>query len=208
MLTLTLAGALLCGCSSTGYKKSNSAATGLMESARLIEKGQAQRDVVLASLNDLISLPQATLEPQYKNFCSALKAFDATARNIQSQTESIKAKGAEYFKEWDEQLAAIQNQDIKQRSAARKAEVSANFAKMQEDYISAGQFYTPFITELKDIQTALGADLTAGGIQAIKPAVNKVNRDAVPLRGAADQLLADFKSLGISMSTAGPQPAS
>ncbi len=50
---------------------------------------------------------------------------------------------------------------------------------------------------------ALNNDLTPGGVAAIKPIADRVNKEAVAVKVAAGAVENEFKTLGLSMSAAG-----
>jgi len=209
ILNLALIAAVLgaVGCASSGHDKSESTAISLQASADKIVKGQGIRDQMLTALNDLVNNPQADLRPQFKKFTSAFSDFESIVKDVQGKVASMQGKGAAYFEKWDADLAKIQNEDIRSRSLARKSEVSDRFAKIKASYAKVGETFKPFMSNLTDIKTALSTDLTRGGLDAIKPVVEKANKDAVPLREAVNELVADFKAVGVAMSAVAPQPA-
>jgi Protein of unknown function (DUF2959) len=203
-LTLTV---LLAGCKThSNYETAGDTAEGLQASADRVERTKGQLDSVLAALNDLVNGP-TNLPTQYTTFSSAVTDLEASGKNVNDRVTAMRAKGAEYFKSWNEEVAKIKNEDIKSRSAEREKEVQDQFTKVKLSYTEAGDAYRPFMSDLKDIQTALGTDLTAGGVAAIKGAAEKANKDAIPLKKAGDDLSAQLKELGAAMSTSGPAPA-
>jgi hypothetical protein len=199
--------ALLPGCSSPSYEKAGNTAVSLHKTAASIDQGSTQVDAVLAALLELVNNPAADLKPQFKKFDAAVNALQATAANVSATAKSMREKSNDYFKDWDQQLAQIKNEDIKGRSAERKTEVQQQYIAMKKDFLLAGDAFKPFMANLKDIRTALTADLTAGGLASIKDVATKANSEAVPLRAAIGKLSADFKTLGVSMSATTPAPA-
>jgi hypothetical protein len=209
-LALALLLATLAGCASGNYQKGGSAASGLTESANRIELAKGKIDVAVTALNALVSGGQADLVPQFKTFTTAVKDLESSAKDVSSKVESMRGAGSEYFKAWDEQLATIQNEDIKSRSAARKAEMQKKFTDIKGAYIETADTFRPFMATLKDIQTALSTDLTTGGIAAIKGVAATATKESGAVKVALDKLAAQFKDLGVAMSATGgaaPAPA-
>jgi hypothetical protein len=58
---------------------------------------------------------------------------------------------------------------------------------------------------LEDIHKALGADLTAGGVQAVAPTVNEARKSALALRDSLTKLRNELQALGVAMSSAAPK---
>src|SRR5262249_51797739 len=117
------------------------------------------------------------------------------------------ANSKEFLAKWDEQLATIQNEDIKARSQSRKEEVAQKLQTVKASYTEAEMAFRPFMNDLRDVEKSLSIDLTVGGIAAIKDPAAKAPKDAGPLKDSISKLASDFKALGVSMSSAGAQPA-
>jgi chromosome segregation ATPase len=205
LLVLTLASALIAGCASQNYQKGSAAGAGLQASADKITQGSGKIDAALASLNELVNSP-GDLPAQFKKFSASVSDLESAAKDVQSKVASMRGKGNEYFKAWDEQTAQIHNEDIKNRSADRKAEMQKKFTEIKMSYTEASEAFKPFLSDLKDIQTALATDLTTGGVQAIKGAADKANKDATPLKASIEKLAGQFRDLGAAMSAATPPP--
>jgi SMC interacting uncharacterized protein involved in chromosome segregation len=207
-LALAAALAVLVGCKSGNYEKAGSTSTGLTDAATRIDLAKGKVDVAVSSLNDLVNNPSGDLVPRFKKFTAAVSDLESSAKDVNSKVSGMKGAGNEYFKAWDEQVAQIHNEDIKNRSAARKSEMQERFTNIKKTYIETGDAFKPFMSDLKDIQTALSTDLTPGGIAAVKPAADKANKESVAVKAAADKLAAQFKELGVAMSSAsGAAPA-
>jgi hypothetical protein len=115
----------------------------------------------------------------------------------------MRTKGQAYFTEWEAEQAKINSEDIKTRSVQRRAEVEQTFSRINDRSQTLKDAYQPLMSDLKDIRTALNNDLTPGGVAAIKPIVDRVNKEAVAVKVAAGAVENEFKTLGLSMSAAG-----
>ena len=205
LVILVAATLLIAGCKSSNYEKGSAAGAGLQASADRIGQGSAKIDATLASLNDLVNNP-GDLVTQFKKYSSAVSSLESSAKDVQNKVAAMRAKGNEYFKAWDQQTAQIQNEDIKNRSAARKEEMMKKFTEIKMSYTQASEAFKPLMQDLKDIQTALATDLTPGGVNAIKGAADKANKDAVPVKDSINKLATQFKDVGASMQSAAPPP--
>lgn len=198
--TAVITAGLITGCASANYNKSAGTAAALSQSSAKIDQGGAQIDDCLASLNDLVSHPQPDLRAQYTTFSTAVNALSATAKDVAAKNDAMKAQGTAYFAEWDNENATMRNENIRERSEARQAEVAGHFARIGHQYDDARAAFTPFMSDLKDVQTFLSNDLTTGGLAAVKDIAAKATTDAVPLKDSLIQLSMEFKSLGNSMA--------
>ncbi len=204
LIAFATAGVLLSGCASKGYDKSAATGTALQATAAQIFQGNAQISLVMASLNNLVERPQADLRPQFEKFTADLNQLQSLAQDVNDKATDMQSKGQDYFKDWNQQLATIKNEDVRTRSAKRAKEVEASFSDLNGSYQETKAAFKPFMADLQDIKTALGSDLTPAGIDAIKKTVAQANKEVKPLKKSINKLGDDFKSLGVSMSPMNP----
>jgi hypothetical protein len=198
---------VIAGCATSGYDAGTKTAANIQDAANRIAAVPGLIDQTLGAMNDLIQNPQPDLRPQFKKFSSQLDSMISEAKDIGDARRSMDSKGKEFFAKWDEQIAQIHNEDIKARSQSRKEEVSQKLLAIKRSYSEAEIAFTPFVSDLKDVQKFLSVDLTTGGLAAIKsPAANAV-KNAGPLKDCCVRLAADFKALGVAMSAVAPAPA-
>jgi outer membrane murein-binding lipoprotein Lpp len=203
---VTTAG-ILAGCSSpTGYQKGARAATAINAAADDITQTSAQVERTIVALNDLVKRPQPDLRPQFRTFTAAVDNLDSIARRVSNQADNMRSRGAAYFDQWSQDLATIQNEDIRSRSQARQKEVAARFQAVAANYDQAKAGLQPFLSDLRDVQRFLATDLTPGGIGAVEKFAAKANDDAVPLRKSLDSLADEFREMGVSLSASVPAP--
>lgn len=192
---------LMAGCASHSYDKAAVTSTSLEKAAQNIHKGNGQIDTVLFALSNLVNSPDANIEPQFHKFSAAVSKLESLSNDVTTQTAAMQTQGNDYFRSWDLELAKIQNEDIRSRSTDRKNAVAARFNKVRMSYVQTQAAFTPFMSDLKDIRTALSTDLTAGGIASIKSVANHADNNVTPLRESLSALEAEFKALGIALSS-------
>ena len=204
LVAIAACGVLVTGCISTGYEKAGTTSTSLRDAAQGIDNALGPLDAVVAALSDLVTNPGPDITPQFQKYSAAVSNLESLANEVSSREAAMRLQGAAYFQKWDEELAKIQNDDIQTRSLDRKNEVAARFAKVRVSYAQTTANFAPFMSDLKDIRTALATDLTAGGLASVKGLASKANDKVLPLRESLISLSTDFKNLGVSLSTATP----
>lgn len=192
---------LMAGCASPGYKKAAVTTTSIEETAFKLQQGYEQIDTVLNALSSLIHSPEADIRRQFEEFNAEVKKLETLSNEVNTNAAAMKVQGADYFRKWDEELAKIQNENIRQRSTERKNMVAARFDRVRANYARTKDDFAPFMSDLMDIRTALAMDLTEGGLNSIRNAYNKANENARPLSQSLSDLIADLNSLGLSLST-------
>lgn len=196
--------AILASCASANYKQSASTASALSDSANRVSQGGVLIDQTLAALDDLVNNPQPDLRQQFKTFSASVDELAATDKDVGGKAEDMKAKGAAYFERWDQELAKIQNEDIRNRAESRKQDVAGRFHRIAAHYDEAKTAFRPFMSDLRDVQRFLATDLTTGGLSAAKSFAAKANADAKPLHESFSKLAGEFKGLGVALSPTAP----
>ena len=199
-LALAAALTVLAGCASKSYEKGAATATATQSAAAAVAQTSTKVTDVLGALNNLTFKSQGDLRKQYDAFVSATANLDKSIEALGSKVTAMRDAAAAYSENWSNQLNLIQGADLRQRSTERMNEVTTKLKDMDASYLNVKNSLRPFTSDLKDIQTYLGTDLTAGGIANIKDVVSKTKVDAVPLRDSIKQLQASFSSLGAALS--------
>jgi hypothetical protein len=201
-VNLALAGllALSAGCVSKSYEKGAATSAAADNSANAVAQTSVKVNDVLAALNNLTFKSQGDLRDQYDALVSAGKNLNTATDNLDAKVVQMRATAATYIESWTNELAAIQSPELRQRSTERMNEVAAKLKDVDTSYESVKNSFKPFVSDIKDIQTYLGTDLTAGGLNTIKDIVSKTKVDAVPLRDSIKQLQASFSNLGNALS--------
>jgi hypothetical protein len=123
---------------------------------------------------------------------------------VNTRAADMQAQGNAYFRNWDGELAKIQNEDIRSRGTDRKNAVFARLDRVRSSYTQTQSSFAPFLSDLKDIRTALSTDLTTGGVAFIRSTANRAKSNVTPLRESRTNLEADFRALGVSLSSEHP----
>ena len=199
-LALVTTLAMLAGCASGPNQKGTATATALNSSADAVAQTSTSVNGVLTALNNLTFKSQGDLRNQFDAFSSASRTLDSSVVRLDSRVTALEATAANYLANWTNQLALIQNETMRARSAERKDEVSGQLSAVTASYADVKSALLPFTSDLRDIQTFLGTDLTAGGVAAIKDTVTKTKTHAVPLRESLKQLQSSFSSLSAALS--------
>lgn len=200
------AAAIFAGCATSGYKQADSTGSHLQSSSDRITQAVAQIDAATAVLTELVEKPSADLKLQFKNFSTAVSSLESTARDVGSRATKAQQLGASYFQQWDEQLAKIQNEEIRNNSAERKTAVMKQFDQAKASYDEARTAFNPLLANLRDIRTAISTDLTPAGVEAVRKSMTKINEEAATVRKSLTDLAAQFKELGKSLETPTPPP--
>ena len=199
---LLLLGVMLAfaGCATSGYRTNERTAKTLESLAGRIELAGAQMDIAVTELNNLVNNPQPDLRPQFARFSAAVQKLDSLSSNVQKADNDLEARGKVHFESWDKELATIQNEVIRSNAQARKLEVLTRFNNLRNECRTVLTGYSPVQSDLRDTQRFLNADLTLGGLAAVKDTATRVTQQATPVRESVSKLVAEMKSVAVAVS--------
>lgn len=203
LLAVSLA-ALLGGCATAGHQRAGSAAASLRQGAEQLSRSATHLDNALVSLAALLDAPAGDLKPQFNTYQTSANRLESAAREFHSRWLAIQRQANAYLQQWDSDLALIQNADIRQRSAARKGEVQEQFNRTQTAAGKLRADWEPVVSDLKDLRTALGADLTPAGVDNLRAEGRRVSARGVRLREGITSLAVEYQQLASGLSPAPP----
>jgi hypothetical protein len=201
LASVAACGVILAGCATAGYQKANTTSTSIREAAQGIDNTLGPLDAVVATLSDLMTNPSQDITPQFRKFDAAVTNLDSLANDVRNHEAAMREQGAAYFEKWDAELAKIHNDEMQSLSLDRKNAMASRFEKVRLSYTLTNANFAPFMSNLKDIRTALAMDLTAAGLASVKGLAGKANDQVLPLRASLIRLSAEFRNLGVSLST-------
>ena len=194
VVVLAMGLVLLGGCASTGPKYTENISGVLTKQSQTVAAGKKQIDDMLASLNGRVTA-QSDLKPAFAKYSDQLKGLINMRENVRKKAQELEVKKEEYLKEWQAQMANIQDPGIKAAAEARKQTVAEDYATLGHAIETAKGAVDPFIQYCKDIQQYLAFDLTSGGIEAIKPIGEKAKQEGTTVSGALDEMIKEFDKL-------------
>lgn len=195
---LMLAGGL--GLQAQTAKKGEKAADSLKALAKTVQTGEAQLTEVTSALDQLCNKPNKDLRKPYKAFEKAMKSLSNTAADARKRREGLQKNREAYLAAWDQEIAKIDQVEIRDRSEARRKQVEEELAKLSASASEVGAAYQKYEAQLVDIHTALGLDLTEAGVKSVAPIANEARKSAVTLRESIAALRQELQTLGVKMS--------
>lgn len=170
--------AFFSGCATTGPEKKQKAVSSIEEFRKELSKNLNQVTETLTALNQIAKTGEGDLYKPYKNFVKQLDRTTENSRNMSKHADDMAMKGKQYFDTWEKELSNIINSELRSKGKERRGEVSNTFSRITNLAQKVQSTYQPFISDLTDIKTALGNDLTTRGIVSMKPYITKANENA------------------------------
>jgi septal ring factor EnvC (AmiA/AmiB activator) len=161
----------------------------------------AQLKATLASLNELTKQSKGDLKPAYKAYCAEVAKTEAAAGWTKTRVQWMASDGRTYFTNWQNTVNAIANQSLKKKAQKRLDAVKESYDKVEASLQQAGEKFRPFLSDLSDIQKALAADVTPGGVKAIKSTVSSANWNHQYVDKAVKSALKEMEKMEKALSS-------
>jgi len=206
--SLTMAAILsLTGCGTTsGYKQADKTGAGMAQFREEIINGNKAIDATMKALDEVAA--QATTDPRkaFEQFSKAVKNLDSAAGKVRKSSEAMKAQGAAYFKNWEAQLAQVNNPEIRALAEQRKVRLQEAFEGIRKHGEPLKEQFTPWMSDLKDLEKYLSNDLTIAGVDAAKGLFSKASQGGMEVQKTMDTLIAELNTIAATITPAKVQP--
>jgi len=202
---LTLAALVLAaaGCGSTaGYKQADRTGERINTYRNDVANIKAAVDGSMKALDALAAAASTDPRKAYDKYAKSVDKVESAAETAKKNAEKMQAQGADYFKEWQAQLDTVKNEEIRALAAERKAKLQDTFANIKKVSQDAKTSFPPFLSDLKDLRTALGSDITVQGIDAAKGAFQKTRANGVEVQKNLDALVGELNSVVAAITAA------
>jgi hypothetical protein len=167
------------------------------ETARTSEQLKA----TLNALNALTKQTKGDLRPAYDTFCSEVGKTKAAADWTRTRIRWMAGDGRQYFQGWQKTVDTISNESLRKKGQKRLNTVKKSYDKVEASLQLAGDKFTPFLSDLGDIQKALVTDVTPGGVKAIRGTVRSANWDHQYVNQAVNSALKEMDKMEKSLSS-------
>lgn len=175
-LALTLGLAMLI--TATGYTDQEALVKSVGDALTEVNATKSQLAATMSSLNALLATkPGDDLRPAYSAYVDNVDKTKLAAATTQQRVDQMNNDSANYFSSWKSDNDNISNPQLHKVANHRLEQVQKNYANAIASLQAASDKFTPFLSDLSDIQTALSNDLTAKGLKAAKGVFEKANHD-------------------------------
>lgn len=134
-----------------------------------------QLKATLTSLNALTRQSTGDLRPAYTEFAAQAAKTEGAAGWTRTRVQWMATDGRQYFDKWQQDLDGIANPSLRKKAQKRLDAAKLSYGKVEGALKQADAKFTPFLSDLGDIQKALANDVTPGGVKAIRGTVKSAN---------------------------------
>ena len=204
LATLTVvATVLFTGCGTTaGYKQADKTGAGIAEFRDKIVKGKVAIDSTVAALDQVAASANTDPRKAFEHYTKALGELDSAANRVKKRGQDMKEQGQAYFKQWEKQMAEVQNPEIRNLAEQRKAKLQQAFDNIKNYTDPLKAQFEPWVSDLKDLQKYLSNDLTIAGVDAAKPLFAKTRAEGVEVQKSMDGLVGELNTIAATLTPA------
>ena len=199
-LLATVAVAVTCLLPNPAQAGQEKLAADIAQTSQEVGRSRDQLQTTIDVLSALVSQKGGDLKPAFQKFQAEVvrtkkvaDATTATAADMQKQSDA-------YFGEWVKEIASVSNPKLRKNAQKRLDAVKENYTDATKSLEMAAGKFTPFLSDLADIEKILTNDLTAGGIKSIKGTVSSakfnmtnVRRSIQTAMNSLDKVSAELK---------------
>jgi len=185
-----------------GYKLADKTGASMAEFRDEILKVKKEVDETMAALDKVVTT--ATTDPRkaFESFDKAVPDVDDAAKKAKKRSDDMKAKGKAYFKDWEKELAEVNNPEIRKLAEERKVKLQTAFDSIKTFMEPARDQFTSWLANLKDLQTYLRNDLTIAGIDTAKEQIGKAKTNGQAVQQTLDKVIAELNTIVATITPA------
>ena len=201
-LTGLAVAAMLSGCATSGYKQADKTGAGIASFRDEVVNLKHAVDGAMENLNDTAETAATDPRKAFQAFAKSVDKVESARAKVGKRAADMKAAGDAYFKQWEAQLANINNPEIRNLAQERKAKLNVIFGKLRPLVEQSKADFDPFLADLKDLRTFLNQDLTIAGVDAAKGIIQKTRDHGVVLQKSLDGLIDEMNSIAAQLTPA------
>ncbi len=188
-----------------GYKQADKTGASIAEFRDEIVNVKKAIDVTMASLSQVVT--EAAIDPRaaFQEFERSIPQVYSAATKAKKRAEEMKARGQDYFTQWEKELAAVNNPEIRKLAAEPKAKLQEVFGKLKSVMEPVRNQFIPWLADLKDLQAYLSNDLTISGIDAAKELIAKTMVEGQRLQLSMENVVAELNTIVATLTPAKPK---
>jgi hypothetical protein len=194
------------GCkSSSGYSQADKTGEGIHTVRNDITNIKTAVDGSIKALDDVVAAGNTDPRKPYEAFAKSVDTVDAAGNTAKKDAEKMRASAAAYFQQWEKQMDTVKSEEIKKMSQERKAKLQETFDNIKNAAADAKESFPGFLSDLKDLRTALGSDLSPQGIDSSKGIIEKTKNSGAQVQKDLDKLITEMNSVAEAITAAKAQ---
>lgn len=201
LTVMSCAVALLAGCGTTkGYKQADKTGAGIAEFRDEIVKGKTAIDATMKSLGEIAMSANTDPRKPFERYSKDVGNLESVAASVRKRGQEMQQQGQSYFKHWEQQLAEVNNPEIRKLAEQRRAKLQETFDSVRKYTEPLKAQFDPWMSDLKDLQKYLNNDLTIAGVDAAKSLFTKTTNEGLEVQKSMDALVAELNTIAATIT--------
>jgi hypothetical protein len=205
LLAVTVATVLVAGCATSGRKSTSQTEAAIANLEDRMELGIAQIDAVVIGLQSMEGKQGKELEKAYDVFKKEVAQIEKMAANVRGRLDAMKKQGEAHFEAWERNMAELDDEELRQMSQTRKAELKKKYGGLAQALETTGAEYREFMDGVNNVVKFLDLDLTPASVNMLGDRVTRMEKDAGELKEALQSVTLELGKLAADMGTGGSQ---
>jgi hypothetical protein len=188
--------------SAAGYKLADKTGVSIAEFRDEIVNIKKEVDATMVALDKVVTSAATDPRKAFKEFDKSVPRLDDAAKTARKRAEDMKARGQAYFKDWEKEMAAVNNPEIRKLAEERKAKLQGTFDSIKGFMEPARDEFSAWLADLKDLQKYLSNDLTIAGVDAAKELIGKSKTEGQAVQQSMDKVIAELNTIVATLTPA------
>jgi hypothetical protein len=188
LTALSIAAISITGCATTGMQRSEEARMTMKAVDNDIKLIVAQLDATIASLEELTRSGQSDVKTAFELYSDNISKLAEMEKRFSKNADEMKARGKDYFAEWQKEGNKYKNPRIQELSEQRREELAEIYGRISLNSIGVKEAFRTYVSNSQQIRTYLSNDLTSKGVEAITPIARRVAGDGDKLKYSLQEL--------------------
>jgi hypothetical protein len=174
-----LAAALAAGCASSGVSRTDAMMSRLDELAKASADARTEIDKVTATMNAISEGGGADPRKDYEKFRGEVGAVASAHSRCESAGAGVRSAMESHFAAWEAEARQMKNEEIRAASLKRRDDARAKMSAIEPALAHLKTTFDSYLSNLRDIEKLLGADLSPGGVSAASKTIGNATDEGV-----------------------------
>jgi ABC-type transporter Mla subunit MlaD len=204
-VALAAALSLFAACKSTGGAAS-STVSDLKDLRAELAEGRGAVTGATTALQELAK-EGGDMAAEFKTFDKAVDTVAKQSTRVRKITDSIAKRRDAFLQSWDESLATMQNESMRERASERREKVVSTFEDLQESGQEARRSFDAWMSDVVDARTYLENDLNPTGVKSLDKSIKSIVGGADDVNEDMDDLVEKLDEVIEALDAARPPAA-
>lgn len=157
----------------------------LKDNVEQVREDQAEASEQFASVVERIKamygFDGGALEDVYEKLSDDYRDCEARADTVRDRIDKVERIAADLFKEWESEIAIIENVKLQSKSRASLQETRSRFSRLQRSMARAETSMDPVLSNLRDYVLYLKHNLNAQSVSSLRKEVTDIEAEVYSL---------------------------